>query len=41
MVGSFDVFVIAIPGVKGRVLEGASKAESDWPGVRAVFNDFG
>lgn len=38
---SVAVGVIAFPGIKGWILEGASKTEGDWPGEGAIFGDFG
>ena len=39
MAGFFGVFVIALPGVEGGVLEGASEAKGDGPREGTVFND--
>ena len=41
MAGFFDVIIIAGPSVKSGILEGASKTESEGPGVGAVFDDCG
>ena len=41
LTGFFGVIVVALPGVEGWVLEGASEAKSDWPGERAVFDNGG
>ena len=41
MAGFFGVLVVALPGVKSGVLEGASEAKSDWPREGAVFDNFG
>ena len=39
--GLVGIVIVAGPGVEGWVLEGASVAESDWPGVGAILGDGG
>ena len=39
--GDVGIFVVALPGVEGGVLEGAGEGEGDWPRERSVFGNFG
>ena len=41
LAGFFDVVIVAVPDIEGRVLEGASKTEGDWPRKWSVFDNLG